>query len=117
MRCRSARPSARDCDKELDVKTTRISISRVLTLAVCCTVLFGAASVASACPSCQQALGEGGSQGDLARGLFYSILFMMSMPFAIVGTFGGLAYRAVKREQRRQADVEQARTQSDDRSA
>ena len=28
---------------------------------------------------------------------------MMSMPFAIVGTFGGLAYRTIKREQRRQA--------------
>ena len=96
---------------------TRISITRAWTLVVCFAVLFGAASVASACPGCQQALGEGGSQGDLARGLFYSILFMMSMPFAIVGTFGGLAYRAVKREQRRQAEAQQARTQADDRSA
>ncbi len=95
---------------------TRISIARALTLVVCLAVLFGAASVASACPSCQQALGEDSSQGDLARGLYYSILFMMSMPFAIVGTFGGLAYRAVKREQRRQAEAEQARTRSDDQA-
>ena len=45
------------------------------------------------------------SQGDLARGIYYSILFMMAMPFAIVGTFGGLAYRTIKREQRRQAEL------------
>lgn len=45
-----------------------------------------------------------GSQGDLARGIYYSILFMMSMPFAIVGTFAGLMYRAVKRERRRIAE-------------
>jgi hypothetical protein len=75
-------------------------------LAVCLFFVFGTASVASACPSCQQAIGQDGSQGDLARGLYYSILFMMSMPFAIVGTFAGLAYRAVKREQRRQADAD-----------
>ena len=72
---------------------------------VCSRVLMGAvllsvSSVASACPSCQQALADG-SQGDLARGIYYSILFMMSMPFAIVGTFATLAYRAVKNEQRR----------------
>lgn len=74
------------------------------TLCVLLLVL-GAASVASACPSCQAALGNDSSQGDLARGIYYSILFMMAMPFAIVGTFGGLAYRVIKREQRRQAEA------------
>jgi hypothetical protein len=92
----------------------RFSRSRALTLAVCFAVVLGAASVASACPSCEQALANDGSQGDLARGLYYSILFMMSMPFAIIGTFAGLAYRAVKREQRRQAGAEQAHAPSDD---
>ena len=64
-------------------------------------IVLGSASVASACPSCQAALATDGSQGDLARGIYYSVLFMMAMPFAIVGTFAGFAYRAVKREQRR----------------
>jgi hypothetical protein len=84
-------------------------ISRILLGAVLAVVVLGTASVASACPSCQQALYHDASQGDLARGIYYSILFMMSMPFAIVGTFAGLAYRAVKREQRRQAELERAR--------
>ncbi len=64
-------------------------------------------SIAEACPSCQQAVGTDVSQGDLPSGIYYSVLFMMSMPFAIVGTFAGLAYRAVKREQRRLAELEQ----------
>lgn len=78
---------------------------KLLGALVCLTLVLGATSVATACPSCQSALGNDSSQGDLARGIYYSILFMMAMPFAIVGTFGGLAYRAVKREQRRQADL------------
>jgi hypothetical protein len=78
---------------------------KLLGALVCLTLVLGATSLATACPSCQSALGNDSSQGDLARGIYYSILFMMAMPFAIVGTFGGLAYRAVKREQRRQADL------------
>lgn len=79
--------------------------AKLLGTLICLTVVLGVASVASACPSCQTALGNDSSQGDLARGIYYSILFMMAMPFAIVGTFGGLAYRTIKREQRRQAEL------------
>lgn len=87
--------------------------ARVLGVLVCLTLLVGTAAVASACPSCQAALGNDSSQGDLARGIYYSILFMMAMPFAIVGTFGGLAYRAVKREQRRQAELKDQESRSE----
>ncbi len=79
-------------------------IAKVLGTLICLTLVLAVASIASACPSCQTALGNDSSQGDLARGIYYSILFMMAMPFAIVGTFGGLAYRVIKREQRRQAE-------------
>ncbi len=87
------------------MKTPRktIRFARLFVPAVAAALVLGVASAALACPSCQAALGGDKSQGDLVTGLFYSILFMMSMPFAIVGTFGTLAYRAVKREQRRQA--------------
>ncbi len=84
--------------------------ARMLGTVVCLALLFGAVQVASACPSCQSALGNDSTQGDLARGIYYSILFMMAMPFAIVGTFGGLAYRAIKREQRRQAALKSQKT-------
>jgi hypothetical protein len=41
-------------------------------------------------------------EGDdaLARGLNMSILFLMSMPFAIFGSIGGTVYLAHKRAQR-----------------
>jgi hypothetical protein len=80
-------------------------ISRAIVAAVCLAALLGTATIASACPSCQQALANDESAGDLARGIYYSVVFMMSMPFAIVGTFAGLMYRAVKREQQRVAQA------------
>ncbi len=90
----------------------RTLLSRVVIPAGCVTLVLSVAAVASACPSCQAALAGDASHGDLVSGLFYSILFMMSMPFAIVGTFAGLAYRAVKREQRRR-EAEQAEGRSE----
>lgn len=85
--------------------STEKLLARAITPVAALAFVFGTASVASACPSCQAALAEG--QGDLARGIYYSILFMMSMPFAIVGTFGCMAYRAVKRDQRRREAEQQ----------
>ena len=87
-------------------RTTKFA--RKIILGVLCLVALSAtASVASACPSCQAALNSDTNPGDLPRGIYYSILFMMSMPFAIAGTFAGFAYRAVKREQRRVAESKQ----------
>ena len=40
---------------------------------------------------------------DRRRGFYYSILFMMSMPFAILGTFGSMAYLSIRRA-KQQAD-------------
>jgi len=77
----------------------------IVFVLLCLVALSVTASVASACPSCQAALNSDTNAGDLPRGIYYSILFMMSMPFAIVGTFGAFAYRAVKREQRRLAEL------------
>jgi len=55
-------------------------------------------NVAKACPNCQEALAsnsQGG--GDLVDGFFWSILFMMCMPFAILGTFSGYMYYEVRK--------------------
>ncbi len=95
----------------MNVRTLR---SGMLCGAVAAALLAGTASVATACPSCQQALGSDPGQGDLASGIYYSILFMMSMPFAIVGTFATLAYRAVKREQRRVESLRDSSANSSD---
>jgi uncharacterized membrane protein len=68
----------------------------ILTIAL----LVLGADAAVACPTCK----EGVAQNDphyqsMAAGYYYSILFMMSMPFIIVTTFGTFAYRSVKKAQ------------------
>jgi hypothetical protein len=58
------------------------------SLLFCCLALalvLIAADWASACPTCKDNLAHNGQ--NLARGFYYSILFMLSMPFLI---FGGL---------------------------
>jgi hypothetical protein len=63
----------------------------LLSLAILC-------GVAAACPTCREGLAENDPQGQaLAAGFFYSILLMMGMPFAILGTFGGMAYLSIRR--------------------
>ena len=54
--------------------------------------------LAWACPNCKEALANDAQQGgDLVQGFFWSILFMMSMPFAILGTFSGYMYYEVRK--------------------
>lgn len=53
------------------------------------------AGTASACPSCKEALS--GGQGDIVKGYFYSILFMMSMPFTMIGAFSGYMWYEVRK--------------------
>jgi hypothetical protein len=60
--------------------------------------------VASACPTCKNGLMEPDEASQrLLRGYFWSILFMMSMPFAILFGVGGYMYREVKRAQAKAA--------------
>jgi hypothetical protein len=71
-----------------------------LALVLVCLI----ASVAGACPTCKEGLAETDPHGEaLAAGYYYSILFMMAMPFAILGTFGSLAYLSIRRAARQQS--------------
>ena len=66
-------------------------------------LMLGLAATAHACPGCKEALASGdGPQGDIVSGYFWSILFMMSMPFTILGTFGIVVYRAMRKAQAQQ---------------
>ncbi|MCH8840888.1 MAG: hypothetical protein IH831_09500 [Planctomycetes bacterium] len=62
------------------------------------------ASDAWACPTCKDGLAENDpSSQAMVAGYFYSILFMMAMPFVIIGTFGSFAYLSVRKA--RQAET------------
>ncbi|BBO35017.1 hypothetical protein [Lacipirellula parvula] len=65
-------------------------------------------SDATACPTCREGLAENDPHGQsMAAGYYYSILFMMSMPFIIITTFGSFAYRSVKKAEAERAVTKQ----------
>jgi len=77
------------------------------------------AGVAQACPNCKNAIAEnaaGGTGGDIARGFYYSILFMMSMPYILLGSLGCLAYVSIRRAKVQQ-ESDAASNASDDANA
>ena len=72
----------------------------LLTLTVL-AVAFVAASQAFGCPNCKDAVAGADPEAmNLARGYFYSILIMLAMPFALVGSFGAYVWREMRRQQR-----------------
>jgi len=73
------------------------TIRWLIAALVLAILLLLAASVASGCPTCKNALDSDESGGDVVRGYFWSILFMMSMPFAVLGSFSGYLYLLVRR--------------------
>lgn len=77
----------------------RLSASRKIfpVLIAMAFVLFFCVA-ADACPSCKNALAESDpEQGNIAAGYFYSILFMMSMPFLIISAFTGYVFLEFRR--------------------
>jgi hypothetical protein len=75
-------------------------VSRIAVALVACAALLCLAAAAEACPTCKDSLAGDPIQEGMVRGYFYSILFMMSMPFVILGSFGGYAYFTVRRARR-----------------
>ena len=57
-----------------------------------------AVNAAAACPTCGDGIGQSDPQGQsLAAGIYYSILFMMSMPYLVLATLGCVAYFHIRR--------------------
>ena len=69
----------------------------ILVVLVALAVAALSAVPADACPSCKAALASADDGGNLVNGMFWSIMFMLSMPFLIVGGFSLAAYRAILR--------------------
>ncbi len=61
-------------------------------------------TVAAACPTCKDGLDQNDPQHQaVAAGFYYSILFMLSMPYVILGSLGYLAYLSIRRAKAQQA--------------
>jgi heme/copper-type cytochrome/quinol oxidase subunit 2 len=82
----------------------RTAILRTASLLLAVAIIAMVASLAEACPTCKLALGSHDkAQGDIASAYMYSILFMMAMPFVLLGSFGTYVYFQI-RKARRTAD-------------
>lgn len=73
--------------------TLRIGL---VLIAMFCVML---PDLASACPSCKEGLGNEHHDG-LQAGFYWSIVFMMSMPFLILGGLSTLFYLSIRKAKR-----------------
>lgn len=79
----------------------------VLAPVMVAVALFAAPAATKACPTCKDAIAQNDPQHQqMVKGYFYSILFMMSMPFVVIGTFGGMAYLSIKRARQNSTEHE-----------
>lgn len=85
--------------------TITASGKRLAVRAGLLALVFGLllASSAEACPSCKAALANQRGQGDWVSGFFFSILFMVSMPFLCVVGFVTYMLVLVRRAKRNSA--------------
>jgi hypothetical protein len=95
-----------------DTETTReriflppcLRVSVVKIIAAMLVITATLAQPAVACPNCKENFAEQANGQNLARGFYWSILFMMGTPFAILGCFSGYMYYEVCKA-RRQAEA------------
>jgi heme/copper-type cytochrome/quinol oxidase subunit 2 len=68
------------------------------------------AGVASACPTCKDSLANDPASASLVRGFYYSIVFMVSMPYVIFGSLAAYFYWQIRKARAKQAaEAEQPR--------
>ena len=70
--------------------------SRLLAAVFCLSV--GMNGAVSACPNCKEAVSlQPGDASRMASGYNWSVLFMLVVPFSMMGTGAFLVHRAAKR--------------------
>jgi hypothetical protein len=76
----------------------RIRRAAVLLIALTLSAIAQPVGIARACPNCKEAVSlQSGEASNVASGYNWSVLFMIAVPFSMMGT-GALAIRrAVKR--------------------
>jgi heme/copper-type cytochrome/quinol oxidase subunit 2 len=84
------------------VSLARSLLPKAVTLLTAMTLALILASAASACPTCKESLAHDPASASLARGFYYSILFMVSMPFVIFGSLSAYFYWEVRKAKARQ---------------
>jgi len=81
----------------------RVVLTKAFAFFVAAAFVLMLAGVAAACPTCKESLAHDPASANLARGFYYSILFMVSMPFVIFGSMSAYFYWEVRKAKARQA--------------
>jgi hypothetical protein len=86
---------------------------RLLLIAVLATgLLLAMGEAALGCPTCKDQLAHDTEAANLARGFYYSILFMLSMPPLIFGSLAAYFYWEIRKARRQATEVRTAQTQA-----
>lgn len=82
--------------------------ARWVTQGVFCIVVVCVFSqLAEACPTCKESLSQNDAQ--MVRGYFWSIMFMMAMPFSILTAMSTYFYMLIRKARKlKAADLSQA---------
>ena len=89
----------------------RSAAARILLVVVLVAAL--APAVARACPLCKDAKSDSdyaGGTASLPRGFYYSILLMVSAPFAVIGGLGLRIFLAHRKKLAGKAPAQEVRT-------
>ena len=65
-----------------------------------CAMVWLVSAPAWACPNCGEGMGTDPAQAGLVRGIFWSILFLLSMPFLIFAGLAGYFYWLIRSARR-----------------
>ena len=84
------------------VRRTGILRQHAAVIAVVCLVWLCLQSVAVACPTCAEGVANDPNHANMVRGYFWSIIFMMSMPFLVFAGLCSYFYYEVRRARARQ---------------
>ncbi len=76
-------------------RTCRVGL---LTLAIALSTLLHGVPAARACPNCKEAVSlQDGEAANQANGYNWSVMFMIAVPFSMMGTGAFALHRAAKR--------------------
>jgi heme/copper-type cytochrome/quinol oxidase subunit 2 len=84
-------------------RTRKLRWQSVASFVLALTGALLLVNVAAACPTCKDNLAHDPASAHLARGFYYSILFMVSMPFIIFGSLSAYFYWEFRRAAARAA--------------
>lgn len=87
-------------------------VAVVLVLALSCL-----AGPVSACPTCKDGMAGDPAYSSMVKGYFWSILFMMSMPFLVFSGVAGYFYYEIRRARKQKAAAATTGTSQRDSAA